>query len=87
MPKIPPKKKNELCLRLIALSDLMLSTMDDLNITNGSPMPKEINLLVEHLTDVVDVAYTNKEAKSTTRLTKLIHKIDTVIRKEHEQAI
>lgn len=87
MPKIPPKKKNELCLRLIALSDLMLSTMDDLDITNGSPMPKEIKYLIDHLSDVVDVAYTNKEAKNTTRLTELIHKIDTVIRKNHDQAI
>lgn len=84
MPKLSPKKKNEIILKLIAVSSIQLDTMDQLGVTDDSPMRVETEKLIYYLEDVVDTAYQNPIARNTTRLTKLIHKIDTVIRKEHE---
>lgn len=84
MPKLSPKKKNEIIFKLITVSAIQLDTMDQLGVTDDSPMRVETEKLISYLEDVVDTAYKNPIAKNTTRLTKLIHKIDTVIRKEHE---
>lgn len=83
MKKLSPKNKNQLVVRLVVLSDLMLGTLDELQINKESPMVLETEKLVSYLEQNIDQAYQNYIAKTTNKLTDLIHKIDTVIRKNN----
>ena len=84
MKKLSPKNTNQLVVRMVVLSDLMLSTLDELQVDRRSPMPQGVEKLVTYLEQNVDQAYKNEIAKSTNTLTELIHKVDTVIRKNNQ---
>lgn len=84
MKKLPPKKKNQLIMRMITLANLQLETFDELGIDEEAPMRNENKKLISYLEDVVDSSFQNKAARSTTKLTDLIKKIDTVIRKNDD---
>jgi len=84
MNKLSSIKKNRIVVRMIILSSLMIETLDDLEVLSDSPLAKETKKLIEYLEDIVDQAYKNDVAKTTTHLNMLIHKVDTVIRKNNK---
>ena len=84
MKKLSPKNKNQLVVRMVVLSDLILATLDELKIDRRAPLPKSIEELVSYLEQDVVQAYKNEVARKTNKLTDLIHKVDTIIRKNNQ---
>jgi hypothetical protein len=84
MVKLSPKNKNQLVVRMVILSDLMLSTLDELQVHAEAPMVVDTKRLISYLEQNVDQGYKNEIAKKTNKLTDLIHKVNTVIRKNNQ---
>jgi hypothetical protein len=81
-----PKKINMLSHRLAVLSNLMIETLDE--IEANSDMSLEFSIkskeLMPFCEQMVDDVFTLGQIKSTTYMTDISNKVDTVIRKNYK---
>jgi len=81
-----PKKINQLSHRLAVLSNLMLETLDEIGATTDIAIDFKYKCkeLLPFCEKMVDDVFMLNEIKSTTYMTDLSNKVDTVIRKEYK---
>ena len=68
-------------IKAVVLSELLLNTLDDLDISDQEVFPSFLKQLVEYLEKAIDAGYHHKSIRGSNQFQELIHKVDTVIRK------
>ncbi len=81
MTKLTPANKQKLTLKAVALSELLLHTLDELKVHKDAPMQQALGKLPIFLEDIVETAYGFKSIRSSNKFQVLINKVDTAIRK------
>lgn len=84
--KLTPKRQAQLSHKIIVLCDLMIDTLDELEVT--AKLGVEMKVLADRLRDncikLVDDAFDIESIRSSTYMQELANKVDTVICKSYE---
>jgi hypothetical protein len=84
--KLTPKRQAQLSHKIIVLCDLMIDTLDELEVT--SKMGVEMKVLAERMLDncvkLTNDAFAIQSIRSSTYIQELSNKVDTVIRRSYE---
>jgi DNA replication initiation complex subunit (GINS family) len=73
--------------KLAVLTNLLLMELDDMKPTAeiGANMHQKAKEFIETLEPFLEAAFDSQQVRSSTYLTDVSHKVDTVIRKNYEQ--
>lgn len=86
MKKKSPKHRNQAIHKLVVLANLMTGVIDDLEADAEAPVEfvKKCKELLPFCEEMISDAYSVEKIRSTTYLSDLSNKVDTVIRKNYQ---
>jgi hypothetical protein len=84
--KLSPKRQAELSHKLVILAELMINTLDELDYSE-IPLANALKIVSEKSCEILDEVYKTDSVSSSTYVTELSSKVDTVIRKNFERKI
>lgn len=83
------KKERVLYHKLAVLTNLLLIELDEMKPTAeiGATMHQKAKEFIDTLEPFLEAAFDSEQIRSSTYLTDVSHKVDTVIRKNYEQIL